>query len=37
VIEVVQRVDPTLSADVVIDALNNAVTNASQRQQLAWL
>jgi hypothetical protein len=36
VIDVVTGVDPTLSGEVVIGALNNAVTNGSQRQQLAW-
>jgi hypothetical protein len=36
VIDVVTGVDPTLSGEVVMGALNNAVTNGSQRQQLAW-
>jgi hypothetical protein len=36
VIDVVTSVDPTLRAEVVIAALNNAVTNAGQRRQLAW-
>ncbi|MGH3635092.1 MAG: hypothetical protein ACRDTS_13600, partial [Mycobacterium sp.] len=36
VVSVVTGVDPTLSADIVISALGDAVTNASQRRQLAW-
>jgi hypothetical protein len=36
VVDIVTGVDPTLRAEVVIGALDNAVTNGSQRQQLAW-
>ena len=36
VVDVVTGIDPTVRADIVMAALNAAVTNGSQRQQLAW-